>query len=117
MRVLVVDDNIDSAVTLGKLLEFWGYEVIVVYDGYAALEAALIHQPKVAFIDIGLPGIDCYELARRLRQEPTLEGMLLIAATGYGEEEDRRKSREAEFNYHFTKPLNLSVVQQLLQRT
>lgn len=105
-RVLLVEDHTDAAQTLATLLELWGHEVRVALDGPMALEAATEFQPEVVLMDIGLPGMDGYEVARRLRGEPELAGALLVAVTGYGQTEDRSRSRAAGFTFHLTKPVN-----------
>jgi two-component system CheB/CheR fusion protein len=104
-RVLVVDDNLDQAVSLGKLLEMMGHEVHVTYDGLRALDAAEEFRPEVALIDIGLPGIDGYELARRLRRSPHLEHTVLVAQTGWGQPSDQLLSEQAGFDFHLVKPV------------
>ena len=86
LRVLVVDDNVDAAQSLGLLLEASGHDVRTAYDGPTALEAALDYRPNVVLLDIGLPGIDGFEVAKRLRQQPDLSGVVLVAMTGYGQE-------------------------------
>jgi two-component system CheB/CheR fusion protein len=91
-----------------------GHEVQVVYDGLAALEAARSFRPEVGLLDIGLPGLDGYRLAQRLRQEPGLEGVLLVALTGYGQEEDRRRALAVGFDDHLTKPVRYDTLQRLL---
>ncbi len=111
-RILVVDDNIDAAMTLSDLLKMWGYEVQTVHNGLAALEITQTYQPDVVLLDIGLPEMDGYEVAQQLRQKS--DKIILIALTGYGQEEDRRRSQEAGFNYHFTKPVNLTALQSIL---
>jgi signal transduction histidine kinase len=103
-RILVVDDNVDAAESLGKWLEHTGHEVRISHDGDAALEMARTYQPEVVLLDIGLPRMDGYEVARRLREEPATEHALLVALTGWGQAEDRRRSREAGFDHHLTKP-------------
>jgi CheY-like chemotaxis protein len=113
-RILVVDDNRDAVETLAELLEVWGHEVWTAADGPGGLQAAAEHQPEVILLDIGLPGIDGYEVARRLRAMPGLDSTWLIALTGYGQPEDRQRALEAGFDYHLTKPLDLAVLQQLL---
>ncbi len=113
-RVLVVDDNRDLAESLAMVLRLWGHEVHVAYDGRAALEAAQRHAPEVVFLDIGLPHLDGFEVARRLRQRPELKAARLVAITGYGREEDRRRSREAGFDLHLTKPVDPTDLQPLL---
>ena len=116
-QVLVVDDNRDSAETIAMLVELWGHQVRVVHDGRAAL-ASLTESPDwlpdVVLLDIGLPGIDGYEVARRLRQEPSLDGILMVAMTGYGQERDRQLSREAGFDHHLVKPVDPATLQALL---
>jgi signal transduction histidine kinase len=113
-RVLVVDDNQDAADSLGMLLQLLGADVRIVYDGPAALEAFASHQPDVVFLDIGMPGMDGHEVARRIRQQPASEGVKLIALTGWGQEEDRRRSRGAGFDYHLIKPADLGALRALL---
>src|SRR5205807_5241252 len=94
----------------------WGHEVHVVHDGTAALESASTLRPDLVLLDIGLPGIDGYEVARRLRQQDEFQKTLLVALTGYGQEEDRRRSREAGFDAHLVKPLDLHGLLELLAR-
>jgi signal transduction histidine kinase/CheY-like chemotaxis protein len=111
-RVLIVDDNRDSAASLQILLRTAGYKTAVVHDGLSAVDAAEEFQPAIALLDIGLPGIDGYELATRLQQKDELKNTLLVAVSGYGQPEDRRRSKEAGFHYHLVKPVD---PQQLLQ--
>jgi PAS domain S-box-containing protein len=114
-RVLVVDDNEDSADSLALLLELKGHEVRVALDGPAALATAHAFQPEVVLLDIGLPGMDGYEVARRLRAERAGEGgLLLVALTGYGQDEDRRRSREAGFDHHLVKPVDFDELTRVL---
>jgi PAS domain S-box-containing protein len=116
-RVLVVDDNIDAAESMALLLRLSGHEVRVVYDGPSALAEARAHRPEVVLLDIGLPrGMDGYEVARRLRRECGLADVLLVAVTGYGQEEDRRRALEAGFDEHLTKPVDLDRLRQLVAR-
>jgi signal transduction histidine kinase len=114
LRVLVVEDNIDAAESLATLLRLWHHDVNVVHDGCAALDAAREQQPEVVLLDIGLPGLDGYQVARRLREEVGLNHALLVAMTGYGQPEDRRRSREAGIQYHFVKPVEPLVLRNLL---
>jgi PAS domain S-box-containing protein len=114
LRILVVDDNRDAAASLGMLLEFLGAHVEVANDGPAALEAFRSYRPSVAVLDIGMPGMDGYEVARRARQIPGAAGTTLIALTGWGYEEDRRRSREAGIDHHLIKPVELGVLEELL---
>jgi PAS domain S-box-containing protein len=114
LRVLVVEDNIDAAESLATLLRLWDHDVSVVHDGCAALDAAREQQPEVVLLDIGLPGLDGYQVARRLREEVGLRHVLLVAMTGYGQPEDRRRSQEAGIQYHFVKPVEPLVLRNLL---
>jgi CheY-like chemotaxis protein len=114
LRILVVDDNLDSATTLALLLRMAGHEVHLAHDGIAALEAVRGWRPQIAILDIGLPGLDGYELARRLRQEYALRDALLVALTGYGQDEDRRRAWQAGFNAHLIKPVDLHQLRALL---
>ena len=112
-RVLVVDDNLDSADTMAELVRIWGFDVRTAHDGPAALECARSFRPHVILLDVGLPGMDGYELARRLRAEG-LAGDLLVSVTGYGQEEDRRKAEQAGFHHHLTKPVNPDTLLRLV---
>ena len=112
-RVLVVDDNTDSAETMAEMLKLWGHEVQTAYDGPGALEAARAQQPDAVLLDVGLPLMDGYETARRLRQEG-LGGKLLVAVTGYGAAEDRRRAAEAGFDSHITKPVSPEALRRIL---
>jgi PAS domain S-box-containing protein len=113
-RVLVVDDNVDSAESMAVLLRLYGHDVRLAHDGEAALEEARAFRPDVMFLDIDLPKMDGYEVARRLRLEPTMGGMTLVAMTGYGQEEERRRTREAGFHSHLVKPVDFDILQELL---
>jgi signal transduction histidine kinase/CheY-like chemotaxis protein len=114
LRVLVVDDNRDSAESLGTLLRLMGHEVRVVYDGPAALEAARAFGPAALVQDIEMPGMSGYEVARRLRAQPVTKVTLLVALTGYGGEDERRRCLEAGFDQHLVKPVDLDALQELL---
>ncbi len=115
-RILVVDDDEDVANSTALLLKTLGYEVHTVYGGAAAIEAALAHRPEIILLDVGMPGMDGYEVARRLRQEPTLQGTLLVAMTGWGQEADRQRSRAAGFDHHLVKPVDLATLEALLKQ-
>jgi PAS domain S-box-containing protein len=104
-RVLVVEDNLDAAESLTMLLEVLGHRVRTVHDGATALDLARANLPDVMLVDIGLPGMDGYEVARRVRQDPRLRPLVLVALTGYGREEDKRQALAAGFDYHLTKPV------------
>jgi CheY-like chemotaxis protein len=99
---------------MAMLLQLWGHEVVCVYDGAAALEMSERYRPQVIILDIGLPGMDGYEVASRLRETPVSANAVLIAITGYGQEEDRRRSRRAGFDHHLVKPVVPDALQKLL---
>nr|WP_314543721.1 ATP-binding protein [uncultured Massilia sp.] len=114
LRLLVVDDNVDAAATLGMLLEACGYEVAVENDSQRALARARRERPDAALLDIGLPEMDGNELARRLRADAHTAGIKLIAVTGYGQEQDRRAALEAGFDHHLVKPVDMDRLAGLL---
>ena len=116
LKVLVVDDNVDAALTLSMILEASGHVTRVAHDGYGALEAAREFRPRVAFLDIGMPGMSGYDTARAIRAMEELDGVVLVALTGWGAESDRQRSSEAGFDHHLTKPVQLAVVEELLAR-
>ena len=105
-RVLVVDDNRDAADSLGALLQLLGAKVRVVYDGHAALAVLREFRPSVIFLDLGMPGLDGFEVARRIRQREDFRGVALVAVTGWGQEQDRRRTRAAGFDRHLVKPID-----------
>ncbi|MCE9525409.1 MAG: PAS domain S-box protein [Planctomycetales bacterium] len=113
-RLLVVDDNRDSAMTLALLLRLKGHEVQVAHDGMSAIELARSYGPKLVFLDLGMPGMDGYEVARRMRQQPGLENVVLAAVTGWGQQEDRRRTADAGFDHHLVKPLEPMELDRLL---
>jgi PAS domain S-box-containing protein len=115
-RVLVVDDNQDTADSIAMLLARSGHEVKVAYSAKKALEAATEYQPEVVVLDIGLPEMDGYEVARRLRLDSRLRSVKLIALTGYGQESDFQRSKEAGFDYHLVKPVELEKIEELLTK-
>jgi len=113
-RVLLIDDNRDAVESMTVLLELWGHEVRIAYSGPDALGLAAEYRPDAALLDIGLPGLNGYEVARRLRELPGWENVMLVAVTGYGQDEDLRRSREAGFDHHLTKPVEPAMLQGLL---
>jgi PAS domain S-box-containing protein len=113
-RVLVVDDNHDSAESMAILLEIWGHEVRAAYDGPSALALATEYRPDIVLLDIGLPGMSGYEVAKRLRELPELKGMVLVAVTGYGQQSDRERTRAVGFDHHLLKPVDPVRLQELL---
>jgi CheY-like chemotaxis protein len=115
-RVLVVDDNIPSAKTSGWTLEILGFEVKLAHDGEAALRCAAEWQPRAVLLDIGLPGMDGYEVCRRLRADARLADTIIIAQTGWAEEEHRRRTSEEGFDYHLVKPVEISALEKLMRQ-
>jgi CheY-like chemotaxis protein len=113
-RILVVDDNVEAALTLAELLALDGHETHVAHDGPSAVDAARRLSPDVAILDIGLPGFDGLEAARRLRAEPELRGLLLVALSGWVQPDDRARSREAGFDHHLAKPVQLKSLELVL---
>jgi|HubBroStandDraft_5_1064220.scaffolds.fasta_scaffold07488_3 PAS domain S-box-containing protein len=113
-RLMVIDDNKDAAESMSMLFELWGHEVICAYDGRGALETAAKYRPDAVFLDIGLPGMDGYEIAERLRELPESARTVLVAITGYGQDEDRRRSREAGIDHHLVKPVSPETLHKLL---
>lgn len=113
-RVLVVDDNRDVAEMLAEALTESGHSVRIAHDGGAALRIIQEFTPEVALLDIGLPVMDGYEVARRIRSQPALAGMRLVAITGYGQEKDRLEARAAGFDHHFVKPVDLAALEQVI---
>ncbi len=114
-RVLVVDDNVDAAVSLVKVLtRLYGQDVRIAHDGPTALDVARTFQPDVVLLDLGLPGMDGYEVARRLRSEPAGASLLIVAVTGWGQDADRKRTREAGFDHHLVKPVDPDVLHDIL---
>ena len=114
LRVLVVEDNVDAAETMALVLGAFGHDVRTAQDGLSGLEVAIKYQPHVVLLDIGLPGIDGFEVARRLRLQPTLKNIVLVAMTGYGEVAARQRSQEAGFDHHLVKPADFGKLQEIL---
>ena len=112
--MLVADVNLDAADSLCALLQMAGHETRTAYDGVNALEVAAGFQPELVFLDIGMPRMDGYEAARRMRELPGMEGVLLAALTGWGAAEDRARSRAAGFDHHLLKPAQPAEVQAVL---
>jgi signal transduction histidine kinase/CheY-like chemotaxis protein len=114
LRVLVVDDSRDAASSLSTLVELMGHDVRTEYDGEAATRCAEDFRPQIVLLDIGMPGVDGYEACRRIRQKPWSEGMRFVAVTGWGQEEDRRRSAAAGFDDHLVKPVDPELLEDLL---
>jgi CheY-like chemotaxis protein len=113
-RILVADDNRDAAESMGMLLRLMGNEVRTVYDGMDAVEEAEEFRPDVILLDIGMPRLNGYDAARRIRGQRWSEGTMLVALTGWGQVEDKRRAAEAGFDKHFTKPLDPAELQRLI---
>ena len=113
-RVLVVDDNADSVAMLTMLLEMKGHVTAMAQSGPEALEKAEAFRPDVVVLDIGLPGMDGYEVAGHLRQQPYGRSVTLVALTGWSSDEDRQRTREAGFNHHFIKPVDPDALEKVL---
>jgi PAS domain S-box-containing protein len=110
LRILVVDDNVDAADMLGQILQIDGHQIELAHDGHAALDKARSFHPDLAVLDIGMPGMNGFELARAMRQDHALAHTRLVALTGWGAEQDRRKAREAGFDAHLTKPVSVDAL-------
>jgi PAS domain S-box-containing protein len=114
LRVLVVDDNVDTATSLATLVLESGHDVRMAHDGPSVVEAAVYYRPNVVLLDIGLPGLDGFEIGKQIRQRPDLQNVVLVAVTGYGRESDLQRSFEVGFDYHLIKPVDFGKVQQIL---
>ena len=113
-RVLVADDNRDAAESMGMLLRLMGNEVRTVHDGLQAVTEAEAFQPDVILLDIGMPRLNGYDAARRIREQRWSQGAVLVALTGWGQDEDKRRASEAGFDRHFTKPVNPADLERLI---
>ncbi|MFO0910012.1 MAG: response regulator [Isosphaeraceae bacterium] len=116
-RILVVDDNVDTARSLSRLLELLGHEIRTAHDGAQALQEFYEFTPEFILMDIGLPGMDGYEVVRQLRSDPRSDDTVIIAISGYGQREDRRRSREAGFDHHLVKPVDHEMLSSLLAQS
>ena len=116
-RILVVDDNVDAATTLQLLLKSLGHEACTAYDGQHALGMAAAFRPDVVLLDIGMPGLDGYEVARRLREMSRDRALRIIAVTGWGQEADRKRSRDAGFDVHLVKPVDPALLTSVIAST
>jgi CheY-like chemotaxis protein len=115
VNILVVDDNQDAAALMAEALRMAGHRVRVAHDGPAALRAVLEFTPGIALLDIGLPGMDGYELAANLRQQARLAGLRLVAVTGYGQSSDRKRATQAGFDAHLVKPVHVDALDRLIR--
>ncbi len=116
-RVLIVDDNRDAAASLGMMLSLLGHEVRTAHDGLEAIELAEAFRPEVILLDIGLPRLNGYDTCQRLREQSWGRGIFIVALTGWGQDDDRRRSQEAGFDYHLLKPVDFAVLERLLAGT
>ncbi|MGH2626539.1 MAG: hybrid sensor histidine kinase/response regulator, partial [Anaerolineales bacterium] len=113
-RILIVDDNRDAATSLATLLKLTGNETQTAHDGLEAVEAAAMFRPDVMLLDIGLPKLNGYDACRRIREQPWGRNMVLVALTGWGQDDDRRQSKDAGFDHHMVKPVDLDALMKLL---
>ena len=113
-RVLIVDDNRDAAASLALLLKLLGSDTQTANDGLSALQTAETHRPDLVLLDLGMPGMSGFEVARRLREHPVLGAVTLVALTGWGQEEDRRRTEAAGFDHHLVKPVDLAALSSLV---
>lgn len=114
-RIMLVDDNVDSVETMADLLMSLGHDVRIAHNGFDALDIAREFSPGIAFLDIGMPGMSGYDLARHLKERPELAGITLVAVTGWGQEKDRQLSREAGFDHHLVKPVKLAQLLEIVE--
>jgi CheY-like chemotaxis protein len=114
LRILIVDDNIDSAKTTGWMLELIGHEPILAHDGLAALETAKKTHPDAILLDISLPGMSGYDVCSELRKDDAFKNTLIIAQTGWGQKKDQQKAMECGFNHHLLKPIGIDQIENLL---
>ena len=113
-RIVVADDNVDAAVSLAELLKLSGHDVHIAHDGLAAVKAAETFQPDVIVLDIGMPALNGYEAARRIRSQGANGDVLLIALTGYGQDSDKSRAKEAGFDLHVVKPVDIAKIEEIL---
>lgn len=112
--MLVVDDNADTVLSFTMLLKASGHDVRAAHDGPTAVQVALDYRPDIVLLDIGLPGLNGYEVAKRIRQQPDFKNVVLVALTGYGQDSDRQNSLQAGFDHHLVKPARLAQLQKIL---
>ena len=113
-RILVVDDNRDAVASLVMMLSLMGHETCTAHDGQEAVDQAEAFRPDLILLDIGLPKLNGYEVCRRIRQYPWGQNMIIVAATGWGQEDDRKRSHEAGFDHHMVKPVDPAILDQIL---
>jgi len=113
-RILIVDDNESCAITMKLTMEILGHTAQMAIDGPSAIELAKMFQPEIVLLDIGLPGMNGYEICQAMRKEPSLQDTIFIAQTGWGQKEHRKRSKEAGFNYHLVKPIDIQALKNIL---
>jgi CheY-like chemotaxis protein len=113
-RILIVDDNEDSAISLGMMLKIMGHDIRTAHDGLEAVDTTATFLPDVVLLDIGLPKLNGYDACRRMREQPWGERMVIIALSGWGQDDDKLRSKEAGFNFHMVKPLDPAGLEKLL---
>jgi len=116
LRVLVVDDHVDGAEMLAAMLGLSGHQTRTAHNGPDALAEVRAFRPEIVFLDIGLPGMSGYDVARQIRSDSTLVGSVLVALTGWGSEDDKRRTKEAGFDFHLTKPVETAALDDVLRR-
>ncbi len=116
LRVLLVDDYVDTLESIQMILESWGHQVLIAQDGLTGIELARTYHPDMVLLDILLPDLDGYQVARQLRSEKGLEGIILVAITGWDTPDHRRQSKEAGFDHFLVKPLAIETLQRLMER-
>jgi CheY-like chemotaxis protein len=114
-RILVADDNPDAASTLGMLLEMMGHEVCIVHDGVKAVEGAATFRPDIILLDIGMPQLNGYDACARIREQPSNKGILIVALTGWTQDDKKQRSQQAGFDFHLVKPVELPALEKLLR--
>lgn len=117
LRILIVDDNRDGADSLAMMLRIMGNDTQTAYDGQEGVRISDEFRPDVVLLDIGLPKLNGYEACRRIREQPWGKDIVLVAVTGWGQEDDRRRSQEAGFNFHMAKPVDIAALEELLVRS
>jgi CheY-like chemotaxis protein len=114
-RILIADDNLDAASSLGMLLEMMGHEVCVVHDGVKAVEGAVTFRPDIILLDIGMPQLNGYEACSRIREQPSNKGILIVALTGWSQDDKIQRLQQAGFDFHLIKPLEIAALEKLLR--
>ena len=114
-RILVADDNPDAASSLGVLLEMMGHEVCIVHDGVKAVDGAATFRPDIILLDIGMPQLNGYDACSRIREQPSNKDILIVALTGWSQDDKKQRSQQAGFDFHLIKPVELPALEKLLR--